>query len=54
MNGLKDASTAVNAAWVAGVSGNALAADLPAFQRMKEIEKELGVLMLTVMKLRGL
>lgn len=51
---LKNAGDALRNAWSLGVKSNPLAAELPAFQRMKEIEKELGQLMLAVTKLRGM
>jgi hypothetical protein len=51
---LKHSSDSIGLAWTSGVQENALAAELPAFQRMKEIEKELGQLMLTITKLRGI
>lgn len=51
---LKVAGDALRNAWSWGVKGNPLAAEIPAFQRMKELEKELGQIMLAVTKLRGM
>lgn len=51
---LKNAGDALRQAWSAGVKSNPLAAELPAFQRMKELEKEIGQIMLAVTKLRGM
>jgi len=51
---LNDALGMVSEAWKAGVDKNALCVELPVFVRMKELQKELGAMMLAVNKLRGL
>lgn len=54
MQALKEASDNLSAAWSMGVKANAMAADLEVFKRMKDMQKELGQMMLTITKLRGM
>lgn len=54
MEALKGASDNLSAAWVAGVQANAMAADLEVFKKMKDMQKEIGQMMLTVTKIRGM
>ena len=51
---LRNAAESLRKAWTAAVKANPMASDLPAFQRLKDMEKELAKLMLDVTKVRGL
>lgn len=53
INELANASRALQQAFKVGTELNAMAADVPAFQRMQAMVKELNALMLEVNKLRG-
>lgn len=51
---LKNAGESLRSAWTTAVKANPMASDLPAFQRLKDMEKELARLMLDVTKVRGI
>lgn len=54
MNALSAASGALDVAWKTGFDANALASELPAFQKMQALKRDINDLMLQVSKLRGL
>ncbi len=54
MQALREASDNLSAAWSMGVKSNPMALELEVFKKMKEMQKELGQMMVVVSKLRGL
>ena len=54
INALSAASGALDIAWKIGFDANTLASELPAFQKMQTLKKDINDLMLQVSKLRGL
>ena len=51
---LRNAGESMQSAWATAVKANPMASDLPAFQKLKDMEKELARLMMEVTKVRGL
>ncbi len=51
---IKDSSQALSEAYALAMGANPLAADVPVFQKMQALAKEVSALMLEVNKLRGL
>lgn len=54
MHCLSAAQSNVGQAMQLGAEANPMTANVPVFQRMAEVQKELGAMMLEVSKLRGL
>ncbi len=51
---INEGAGCLSAAYAMAVQKNGMAADLPCFQRLMELQKELGTVMQQISKVRGL